>query len=91
MGTRILADPSSWSQLSGHLVAFSAEAEPPRVLDSGALTFVASQEPSLGNYRLIVANWLSSNILSYALGLVVICIVLGVSTSRLLARLGRRN
>lgn len=90
-GGRTLAAAGNWSQIAGHLAAFPAEAGPPLVLEAGSVTFVASQEPSLGNYRLIVANWLSSNILSYALGLVVICIVLGVSTSRLLARLGRRN
>ncbi|MGQ2908025.1 MAG: cellulose biosynthesis cyclic di-GMP-binding regulatory protein BcsB [Aliihoeflea sp.] len=90
-GGRALASAANWSQIAGHIAAFPAEAGPPLVLDAGSVAFVASQEPSLGNYRLIVANWLSSNILSYALGLVVICIVLGVSTSRLLARLGRRN
>ena len=50
-----------------------------------------TQGVSLENARLIAANWLSINILPYALALVLLCIVLGISTSALLARMGRRS
>ena len=51
--------------------------------------FVATQPLSIANYRLIAANWLSTNILSYAFLLVVLSILIGVTTSSMLGRLGR--
>jgi cellulose synthase operon protein B len=89
-GVRSLVDPQNWSRLAGHLTAYPASDEPVRVLAGGG-SFIQSQPPSLANYRLIVANWLSTNILSYALALIAACLLLGIATSRLLARLGRRN
>jgi len=56
-----------------------------------SVSLVQTKAPSLSNFRLIVANWLSSNILSYALLLVAACVALGVVTTALLSRLGRRQ
>jgi len=57
----------------------------------GRFDFVASQPWSLSNYRLIAANWLSTNILSYAFLLVVLSLLIGVTTASMLSRLGRRE
>jgi hypothetical protein len=46
---------------------------------------------SLNNVRLVAANWLSGNILVYAVALVILCVILGVCTSALLSRLGRQS
>ena len=40
--------------------------------------------------RLVAANWLSVNIVAYAIALVLLCCILGICTSVLLSRLGRR-
>lgn len=53
--------------------------------------FVETQPVSINNFRLIVANWLSSNILSYSLVLVATCFLVGIATSALLSRSGRRH
>ncbi|GLQ38749.1 cellulose synthase BcsB subunit [Rhizobium albus] len=90
-GARELVRNANWSQLAGHLTAFSADGLPGRVLESGTISLIESQPPSFSNYRLIAANWLSSNILSYALALVFVCVVVGAATSGLLSRLGRRR
>ena len=79
-----------WSTLAGRVASFSASAgvenQPP-----ASRRFVLGDNLSLRNLRLVAANWLSTNILTYALALVIICGVLGIATSALLARLGRRS
>ena len=58
---------------------------------SSRVAFFETQPFSLANYRLIAANWLSANILSYSASLFALCTMLGVATSALLTTLGRRN
>ncbi|VVT14756.1 cellulose biosynthesis cyclic di-GMP-binding regulatory protein BcsB [Rhizobium sp. EC-SD404] len=91
LGARELVRSTNWDQLAGHLTVFTADGLPGRVLNSSRMSLIESQPPSFFNYRLIVANWLSSNILSYALALVFVCIIVGATTSGLLSRLGRRR
>jgi hypothetical protein len=52
--------------------------------------FVQTLPPSLTNLRLVAANWMSANILQYALLMLVCCVFLGAATYLLLNRLGRR-
>ena len=81
---------SYWSTLAGRVASFSASAgiedQPP-----ASRRFVLGDNLSLRNLRLVAANWLSTNIVTYALALVIICGILGIATSALLARLGRRS
>jgi hypothetical protein len=64
---------------------------------TGALTtqpvttfaFLATQPLSLSNLRLIIANWLSDNILTYSVLLLFTCILLGLVTALFLSRIGR--
>ena len=51
--------------------------------------FVATQPLTFANMRLVAANWLSSNILAYAVVFCVLSILLGIATSGLLRRFGR--
>jgi len=52
---------------------------------------VQTLPPSLTNLRLVAANWMSANILPYAVLMLACCTFLGVATSLLLNRLGRRS
>jgi hypothetical protein len=81
----------NWSGLEGHLTTFDVRTGQMQSRPVNSFGFVETQPRSFANARLVVANWLSANILSYALILIVVCLVLGASTSMLLTRLGRRT
>ena len=83
--------PGIWRGLAGRVAAFEPAIETFVVEPAARFHFIMTQGVSLENARLIAANWLSINILPYALALVLLCIVLGISTSALLARMGRRS
>ncbi|SHF31131.1 cellulose synthase subunit [Kaistia soli DSM 19436] len=88
-GAASVAGISTWSQIGGQYSSFSAATglvENQAVLN---YQFIVTQPLSLRNLRLIAANWFSSNILSYAFCLILLCLVLGIVTSGLLFRLGR--
>jgi hypothetical protein len=90
-GSAGLADHRIWGQLSGKVTTLGSDLRTTMSRPVASASFVESQPPSFTNYRLIVANWLSANILSYSLLLVVACVLLGIGTSGLLSRLGRRR
>jgi cellulose synthase operon protein B len=90
-GAEALTAQKQWSQLSGHIVSYD--------MRSGALTtqpvttfsFFVSQPLALSNLRLIAANWLSDNILTYSVLLLLTCVLLGLATALFLSRIGRRS
>ncbi|MGO4706239.1 cellulose biosynthesis cyclic di-GMP-binding regulatory protein BcsB [Microvirga sp. 2MCAF38] len=89
--TARMTEPGLWPQVSGRIVTLGAddgwiETQPVR-----SFTFVQTQPFSLFNLRLVAANWMSINILQYALLLVVCCAALGGTTYFLLKRLGRKS
>lgn len=90
-GAQAITRHDIWEKLSGRVSTLNADMETVSSVPVAASSFVESRPPSLANYRLIAANWLSANILSYSLLLVVACLLLGVATSGLLSRLGRRR
>lgn len=90
VGTASLTSHGVWEKLAGRLATLKTDMETVAVEPATSTSFVQTQPGSFANYRLIVANWLSANILSYSLLLVLACILLGISTSALLSRLGRR-
>ena len=49
---------------------------------------VSWREP--GNLRLVLANWISSGVLLYALVVILSAVLLSIVTSALLARSGRK-
>ena len=53
--------------------------------------FIFSGDFSINNLRLVAANWLSANIVFYAVVLVLLCGILGICTTALLRRLGRTS
>ncbi|MBV9633660.1 MAG: hypothetical protein JOZ40_03440, partial [Methylobacteriaceae bacterium] len=90
-GVRALVDQPQWSRLAGHIVTYNARTGDLQSVPVATYTFIATQPVSLQNFRLIAANWLSENILSYSVLLVVSCMVLGLGTAGFLASIGRRG
>lgn len=88
--TRILAKEANWPNLAGQIAGLDTSGTV-QVTRTGNAKLVPTQEFSLFNYRLVAANWLSSNPLTYACGLFVACALLGLGTSGLLSGLGRRK
>jgi len=88
-GMEAVAQEDRWQQLDGYITLESKDAD---ALDTRAVSrtrFVATQPWTFANVRLIAANWLSSNILAYALVFCALSILLGIATSGLLRRFGR--
>jgi cellulose synthase operon protein B len=86
-----LSDPILWSQVSGRAVALDPREQKLEVQPINNFSFVQTQPLSLSNLRLVAANWMSANILQYALLMVAFCTLLGASTYLLLNRLGRSS
>ncbi|MEK1894027.1 MAG: cellulose biosynthesis cyclic di-GMP-binding regulatory protein BcsB [Rhizobium sp.] len=90
-GAEAIAAQVNWPQIAGHITTYSSRTGKVDSVPVGRFDFVASQPWSISNYRLIAANWLSTNILSYAFLLVVLSLLIGVATASMLSRLGRRE
>jgi len=86
-----LADPLLWSQVAGRAIALDPRETKLQIEPINDYRFVQTQPFSLGNWRLVAANWMSANILQYALVMLACCAFLGVATYLLLSRLGRRS
>jgi hypothetical protein len=89
--TARLTSPALWSQVAGHAVTLDPDQDKVEVQAIGPFTFVQTQPLSFRNLRLVAANWMSINILQYAVLLVACCTALGAATYFLLNRLGRRS
>jgi len=85
-----IVTPGNWASMAGKITAFRG-AQDTHVLSADTTSFVMTRPLSLGNMRLVLANWMSSNIGAYALALLMACISLGIGTSLMLGRLGRRS
>lgn len=88
-GLNALTAQMNWPQISGHITTFSSRTGKIESVPVTRFDFVPSDGVSIANYRLIAANWLSTNILSYSFLLVVLSLLIGLATSRMLSRLGR--
>ena len=84
-----MADPLLWAKVAGRAVALDPRELKLQVEPIQDYDFVQTQPFSLLNLRLVAANWMSANILRYALLLVACCLLLGTGTYLLLKRLGR--
>ncbi|MBY5626128.1 cellulose biosynthesis cyclic di-GMP-binding regulatory protein BcsB [Rhizobium leguminosarum] len=88
-GLEVLTTQLNWPHISGHITTYSSKTGKIETVPVTRFDFVPSTPWSIANYRLIAANWLSTNILSYASLLVVFVLLIGVTTSSMLRRLGR--
>ncbi|MBP2551173.1 hypothetical protein J2858_004113 [Neorhizobium galegae] len=85
-----LAQQDKWQALSGRMTSYRAKIDEITNRPAHSVVFVQSTTPSIANYRLIAANWFSTNILIYAGLVVVVCAFLGTATMVMLSRMGRR-
>ena len=90
-GVRSLAEQNTWRQLGGHITTVDSGDDKVATVNVTRFDFVETQPFSLSNYRLIIANWLSANALSYAVILTLLSILLGFATAGLLGSLGRKK
>ena len=89
-GIAALVREEAWTRLSGRVTTLDATGAVASV-PVGAAEFLPTQPLSLANMRLIIANWLSENVLSYATLLVVVALLLGLATTAFVQFLGRRR
>jgi len=79
-----------WAGLNGRVAAYDG-AGGVQTIPPKSERYILTGGFSIENMRLIAANWLSVNIVPYAFALVLLCCILGICTSALLSRLGRRS
>ncbi|MFN7101687.1 MAG: cellulose biosynthesis cyclic di-GMP-binding regulatory protein BcsB [Pseudorhizobium sp.] len=91
LATSEMARQDVWQQIEGRIFSYSRATDAVAVQEARRLSFLPPVDTTLQNYRLIATNWLSSNLLSYALAIVVASCLLGVTTATLLRWLGRHK
>ncbi|MGN7293045.1 cellulose biosynthesis cyclic di-GMP-binding regulatory protein BcsB [Rhizobium sp. SAFR-030] len=90
-GVEAVTMPENWQKVTGRLVAYNEKAQTMAALPVSRVSYIETAPASLDNYRMVMANWLSTNILIYSVALIVLLMLLGVFTSSLLSKFGRRK
>lgn len=90
-GVETLAQQINWTKVDGRISAYNREKQSIETIPVQTTQFLSTQPLSFANMRLIATNWLSSNAFSYVLVLLVSLIALGLTTSAMLSRFGRRD
>lgn len=90
-GVENLVQQINWTKVDGRISTYNREKQSIENLPVQNMIFLSTQPLSFSNIRLIATNWLSSNALSYVALLMVALVALGLSTSALLSRFGRRD
>lgn len=88
--TARLVSADAWNQVAGRISAVAPEDEEVLVLQPRNRMLVRTEPLSFTNMRLIAANWLSTNVLGYAVVLGIAAVLLTSATSLLLGQ-GRRR
>jgi hypothetical protein len=89
-GMNQFAMREEWDDLKGRIAIYSGPQAQVDTVPVSWFRFVPTQGISFTNGRLIAANWLSDNIMSYGLLLGACAVLVGLATTGLLARLGRK-
>lgn len=90
-GMNAVAQEERWREVAGYATLEGKGMEELDTRPVSSARFVATQPLSFANLRLVAANWLSSNILAYAVVFCLLSILLGIATSGLLRRFGRES
>jgi len=88
-GVRSVVTQIPWRQLGGRISTYDPVDLKIAAIATNRFNFMETQPFSFANYRLIIANWLSANALSYSVILTLLSIILGLATATLLRALGR--
>ncbi len=86
-----LVEPSVWSHLSGGLSVLDASTGAVSVSPAESMHYVATQEFSAHNERLMFAGWLSLNPRFFILIAFLLTVPLAVTTHFLVRNVGRKN
>lgn len=87
----LLVREANWVQLTGRVSALNPTTGTVTSQAVGAVDFVQTQPLSFANIRLILANWLSENVLAYASVIVAVALLLGIATTAFVQTLGHRE
>ncbi|AYC99623.1 cellulose biosynthesis cyclic di-GMP-binding regulatory protein BcsB [Neorhizobium sp. NCHU2750] len=87
---RQVSPRQQWEKLGGRIAIYSGPDEETGSVPVSWFRFMPTHDLTFSNARLIAANWLSDNIMSYALLLAAGSLLLGLATGGLLSLLGRR-
>jgi hypothetical protein len=90
-GLDTVTKASYWRELGGRVSVVHEGAEAVDVIEPNHVTFFEAAPWSFANIRYVAANWLSSHVLAYALGLCLVVIGLTLATAGLLNSFGRRS
>ncbi len=90
-GTEQLIVTDRWRQVGGRISTIATGDASVTVIPASQTSLVQTQPFSLGNIRLIAANWFSGNILYFAAMIILAAALLTVASSLVLAQLGRRQ
>jgi cellulose synthase operon protein B len=86
-----LVGPSVWSRLSGRLSVLDASTGAVAGSDAETTRYVATQEFSIDNQRLMIAGWLSLNPGIFIFVAFLLALPLAATTHFLVRNVGRRN
>jgi hypothetical protein len=90
-GMRRLAVTEQWREIGGRVSTLGPAGDMVEVVATRAVTVVPTQPFSLQNFRLVLANWFSGNILAFTALLTLAALVLMGATSLVLGQVGRQK
>ncbi|UHS64030.1 cellulose biosynthesis cyclic di-GMP-binding regulatory protein BcsB [Agrobacterium vaccinii] len=88
-GMAAMAEQKRWSMLTGRVATYDATADKVETIAAEQPSFIVTRDFSFWNWRLIAANWLSTNTLSYSLVFIGFLTLLGCVTFLMLRGMGR--
>lgn len=90
-GMAAMSEETRWRKVAGRVTTYDAGTDTVQSIPVQQPHFYATRDFTFSNWRLIAANWLSTNVLSYSLAFVGFLCLLGVITTAMLRMMGRRK
>lgn len=90
-GMAAMAEQARWNAIAGRVATYDASADKVETVAAEQPSFIVTRSFSLSNWRLIAANWLSTNTLSYSLVFIGFLTLLGGVTFLMLRGMGRQK
>ncbi len=90
-GMAAMAEQKRWTTMAGRVATYDATADKVDTVAAEQPSFIVTRPFSFSNWRLIAANWLSSNTLSYSLVFIGFLTLLGCVTFLMLRGMGRHK
>lgn len=90
-GTLAMTEQKRWTTLSGRVATYDASTDKVELIAAQQQSFFVTRPFSFANWRLIAANWLSTNTLSYSLVFIGFLSLLGMATFVMLRGIARKK